>query len=129
MAPEQFRGGGCAQGTSRSPQQSSTAQCFGGGEPAGVVEVNGTMLYRWYTSDSHPKTGLLSSPDCDVSPGTLWDVAVSSAVRNTVKVACTIKKSGHPCFNCFTTFGSSVEALCTAWCGVVKAFSSFLGSC
>lgn len=40
-----------------------------------------------------------------------------------------IKKSDHPCFNCFTTFGSSVEALCTAWYGVVKAFSSFLGSC
>jgi len=97
-----------------------------------VVKVNGTVLDQWYASDSHPRTGhweLLSSLDCDVSPGTLWDVAVSTTVGNIMKVACTIKKSGHPCFNCFTSFRSSVEALCTARCGVVKAFSSFLGSC
>lgn len=49
-------------------------------------------------------------------------------------MARTIKKSGHPCFNYFTAFGSSVKALCTAWCGVVKALSlaavgSTLGAC
>lgn len=117
VAPEQFRGGGCAQGTSCSPQQSDTAECFGGGEPPGVAEVNGTRLDPWFMD---PKTGhqeLLPSLDCDPSSGTLWDAAVSTTVRNTVQVPCTIKKSGHPCFNCFTTFGSSVEALCAAGCG------------
>lgn len=85
VAPEQVRGGGYAQGTSHSPQQSGTAECFGGGEPAGVVEINGTVLHRWHTSDSHPKTGqqeLLPSPDCELSPGSLWDVAVLTTVRN-----------------------------------------------
>lgn len=107
--------------------------CFEGGETAGVAEVNDTMLDLWYTSDSCPKTGqweLLSSLDCSMSPGAVWDVAVSAPVRSTMDVASTIKKSGHPCFNCFTTFGSSVKCLCTARCGVVKTFSSFLlGSC
>lgn len=36
---------------------SGIAECFGGGETAGVVEVNGNTLDRWYTSDSHSKTG------------------------------------------------------------------------
>lgn len=117
VAPEQFGGGGCAWGTSCSPQQNGTAECFGGGEPPGVVDVNGTRLDPWFMD---PETGhqeLLPSPDCDPSSGTLWDAAVSAAVGNTIQVPCTIKKSGHPCFNCFTTFGSSVEALCAAGCG------------
>lgn len=85
IAPEQVGGGGYAHGTSRSSQKSSTADCFGEGEPLGVPEINGTMLNWRYTSDSHPKTGqqeLLPSPDHKLSPGTLWDVALVTAVRN-----------------------------------------------
>lgn len=129
MAPEQFRGSGCAQATSCSPQSGTVFwrrwDCWGGWDQLHHV---GSV----YTSDSHPKTGrweLLSSLDCSMSPGDVWDVAVSAAVRNTMEVAYTVKKSGHPCFNCFTIFGSYVKCLCTAWCGVVKTCSPFLGSC
>lgn len=62
-----------------------------------MIEISSTMLDRWHKSDSHPKTGqweLLSSPDCELSPGILWDVAVLTAVRN-MKTSKWLVQSGN----------------------------------
>lgn len=83
--PEEFRDGVYAQGTSHGLQQSGAAGCCGGGETTEVIEINGTVLDQWHMSNSHPKTGqqeLLPSPDCELSPGTLWSVTVFAIVRN-----------------------------------------------
>lgn len=126
VAPEQFRGGGCAQvlravllsvleEVSLVGWLRSMAPCWIGGTRLIPIPKRGTG------SCCHPQSTMCLQG--------FWDVAISTAVGIIMQVACTVKKSGHPCFNCFTTFGPSVAALCTAWCGVVKGFSSFLGSC
>lgn len=126
VAPEQFRGGGCAQ-VLRAVLLSvlEEVSLVGWLRSMAPCWIGGTRLIPT------PKqgTGSCCHPQSVMCLQGFWDVAVSTAVGIIMQVACTVKKSGHPCFNCFTTFGSSVAALCTAWCGVVKGFSSFLGSC
>lgn len=73
VAPEEFRNGVYAQGTS----QSAAAECFGGGDTAEVAEINGTMPAWWHMSNSHPKTG-----QQELCPETLCNVTVFTVVRN-----------------------------------------------
>lgn len=76
VAPEEFRNGVYAQGTSDGLQQSA-AGCFGGGENAEVAEINGAMPAWWHMPNSHPKAG-----QQELSPETLCDVTAFTVVRN-----------------------------------------------
>lgn len=120
LAPEQFRGGGCAHGSLRSPRQSGAALYS-------EISLLGCLrsVAPWWTCGMcpvpMPKKGcgeLLSPPDCTLAPGTLWDVAVLTAAWNMKQVAHMIRKSVHPFFNSFTAFGSSVEELVSLSCSV-----------
>lgn len=90
-------------------QQSGTDKYFEGCESAGMVELNKIMLDWWYTSDSRAKAvhwELLPYPDYDMSSWTLWDVAISTVLEGG------LHNQGicSSLFQCFTTFGSPVEA-------------------
>lgn len=132
LAPEQFRGGGCAHGSLRSPRQSCEPCYVFRDQPAGVPKVSGTMVDLWYVSSSHAKKGLWGALVTPRLHSGSWDSLGRGSPNSCLEYEASSSYDQEICpsffqfLYCFWVIcrGTGLSLLLS----VVKAFSSSLGS-